>query len=60
MAAGVMPPAMAADTTSDASMTVRNAASTVLTASGTWVRRTVTAVTSPNVPSEPTATPVRS
>ena len=59
-AAGIMPEAMMADTVSEASTTERKAASTVFTASGRCVRRTVTAVTRPKVPSEPTATPVRS
>ncbi len=37
-----------------------NVASAVLIASGAWSSRTVTAVTSPNVPSAPTAVPTRS
>ena len=59
-AAGMIPAAMIADTVSDASSIDANGASTVRTASGRWVRRTVTAVTRPNVPSAPTARPVRS
>ena len=55
-----MPAAMIADTASEASTIERNAASAVFTASGVCVRRTVMAVTRPNVPSEPTAAPVRS
>ena len=60
IAAGVIPAAIAAETTREASTTEGNAASTVFTASGACVRRTVIAVTSAKVPSEPTAMPVRS
>ena len=59
-AAGTMPAAMISDTASDASVIEANVASAVFTASGAWSSRTVMAVTSPNVPSLPTAVPVRS
>ena len=59
-AAGTMPAAMIADTASEASSIAVNEARIVFTASAAWSRRTVTAVTMPNVPSEPTAAPRRS
>ena len=59
-AAGVIPAAMIADTASAAASIDGNEARAVLTASGSWRRRTMTAVTRPNVPSAPTTTPVRS
>ena len=51
---------MISDTAWDASTMVANDASVVFTASGRCTSRTVTAVTSPNVPSAPTAVPTRS
>ena len=56
----MMPAAMIAETASEASSMAGNDARIVFTASGAWRSRRVTAVTRPNVPSEPTATPVRS
>ena len=50
----------ALETALEASSMVGKGASAVRTASGTWVRRTITFVTTPSVPSEPTNRPVRS
>ena len=55
-----MPAAMIAETASEASSIVVNEARMVFTASAACKSRTVTAVTMPNVPSEPTAAPRRS
>ncbi len=56
----MMPAAMMAETASEASSMVANDARSVFTPSGTCMSRTITAVTSPSVPSPPTTTPVRS
>ena len=57
---GTMPAAMIADTVSEASSSAEKDASSVFTPSGTRRSRTMTAVTSPSVPSEPTTPPVKS
>ena len=60
MAAGMTPAAMIADVAAPASSVERKPARRVWTSSGSRVRRTVTAVTMPSVPSEPTRAPSRS
>jgi hypothetical protein len=60
MAAGTIPAAMMADTAAPASSVEANPASSVCTASGRRSSRTVTRVTTPSVPSEPTIAPARS
>ena len=56
----MIPAPTMAETVSEASSMVENDARSVLTPSGTWSSRTVTAVRSPRVPSPPTRAPVRS
>jgi len=56
----MMPARMIAETASEASSMVGKDARIVFTPSGRWVRRTITPVTRPSVPSAPTMTPVRS
>jgi len=60
IAAGTMPPAMMDETAAPASSVDENPASSVTTASGSRVSRTVTSVATPRVPSEPTNTPIKS
>ena len=60
IAAGMTPAPMMADTAAPAASVSSKAASSVLTASGDRVSRTVTSVAMPSVPSEPTSTPSRS
>src|SRR5690606_35565011 len=59
-AAGRTPAATMDETAFDAVSIVGNGARSTLTASGLRVRRTITLVTIPSVPSEPTSAPVRS
>ena len=59
-AAGTMPSAMIADTAAEATSIDSKVATAVRTASGARVSFTMTLVTTPRVPSEPTATPARS
>ena len=60
MAAGTMPAATTSDTTSPAAAIDGKSASRVRTDSGARISRTVTCVTIPSVPSEPSNTPRRS
>jgi hypothetical protein len=60
MAAGTTPAPMIAEVAVPASSVLRNPASSVVTFSGRRVSRTVTSVTTPSVPSDPTTVPSRS
>ena len=59
-AAGMIPAATMAEVARLASSMVSKLARRVRTPSWTRIRRTVTSVTTANVPSEPTTSPVRS
>ena len=60
IAAGTTPAAITADVAAPASSVDGKAASSVRTDSGSRSSRTVTSVTMPSVPSEPTRAPSRS
>ena len=60
MAAGTIPAATTSETTSPAAAIDGKSASRVCTDSGARISRTVTCVTMPSVPSEPSTTPRRS
>ena len=60
IAAGMTPAAMMPPTASPAARTVGKSSSIVRTSAGVRVRRTVTSVTTPSVPSPPTTNPRRS
>ena len=60
IAAGTIPAAMISDTARPPSLVVAYAASSVCTASGSGVSRTMTFVTMPSVPSDPMNAPSRS
>ena len=60
MAAGMIPAAMIPPTASPAARTAGKSRSMVRTSGGLRIRRTVTSVTIPSVPSPPTTKPRRS
>ena len=60
MAAGTSPAAMIEDTAAPPAPVSSKAARSVWTTSGAGVSRTVTLVTMPSVPSDPTNAPIRS
>ena len=60
IAAGITPAAMIPPTASPAERTVGKSSSMVRTSGGLRIRRTVTSVTTPSVPSPPTTNPRRS